>query len=88
MLLDKLKKILPNNNGNDYPKDFKQIIKNLYPESVPDGEAITFIWEAYRFSKKAHEGQMRRSGEPYFTHCSSVGIILSEWKMDTRTIAA
>jgi GTP pyrophosphokinase len=88
MLLDKLKKILPNNNGNDYPKDFQQIIKNLYPESVPDEEAITFIWEAYRFSKKAHEGQMRRSGEPYFTHCSSVGIILSEWKMDTRTIAA
>ena len=88
MLLDKLKKILPDNNGNDYPKDFQQIIKNLYPESVPDEAAIIFIWEAYCFSKKAHEGQMRRSGEPYFTHCSSVGIILSEWKMDTRTIAA
>ena len=31
---------------------------------------------------------MRRSGEPYFTHCSSVGVILSEWKMDSKTIAA
>ncbi|SVC21637.1 uncharacterized protein METZ01_LOCUS274491, partial [marine metagenome] len=48
MLLDKLKKILPDNNGNDYPEDFQQIIKNLYPGSVPDEEAITFIWEAYR----------------------------------------
>ena len=28
------------------------------------------------------------SGEPYFTHCSAVGIILSQWKMDARTIAA
>ena len=87
MLLEKLKKILPN-NGNEYPKEFRQIIKNIYLESDPDKEAVNFIWEAFRFSNNAHEGQKRRSGEPYFTHCASVGIILSEWKMDTRTIAA
>jgi len=87
MLLEKLKKILPN-NGNEYPKEFRQIIKNIYLESDPDKEAVTFIWEAFRYSKNAHKGQKRRSGEPYFTHCASVGIILSEWKMDTRTIAA
>ena len=87
MLLEKLKKILPN-NGNEYPKEFRQIIKNIYLESDPDKEAVNFIWEAFRYSKNAHKGQKRRSGEPYFTHCASVGIILSEWKMDTRTIAA
>jgi len=87
MLLEKLKKILPN-NGNEYPKEFRQIIKNIYLESDPDKEAVTFIWEAFEYSKNSHQGQKRLSGEPYFTHCASVGIILSEWKMDTRTIAA
>ena len=87
MLLDKLKNILPG-EGNEYPKDFRKIIQNLYPESDPDEEIISFVWDAYKFSKNAHEGQLRRSGEPYFTHCSSVGVILSEWKMDSKTIAA
>ena len=87
MLLDKLKKILPH-DGDDYPKDFQKIIQNLYPESDPDEEIINFVWDAYKFSKIAHEGQLRRSGEPYFIHCSAVGVILSEWKMDSKTIAA
>ena len=87
MFLDKLKNILPK-EGNEYPKDFRKIIQNLYPESDPDEEIISFVWDAYKFSKNAHEGQLRRSGEPYFTHCSSVGVILSEWKMDSKTIAA
>jgi GTP pyrophosphokinase len=87
MLLEKLKKILPN-FGNDYPKDFQKIIENLYKDSEPNENIIKFIWDAYIYSKDAHEGQLRRSGEPYFTHCSAVGIILSEWQMDSRTIAA
>ncbi|SVD40244.1 uncharacterized protein METZ01_LOCUS393098, partial [marine metagenome] len=32
MLLDKLKNILPG-EGNEYPKDFRKIIQNLYLES-------------------------------------------------------
>ena len=87
MLLDKLKNMLPK-EGSEYPKDFRKIIQNLYPESDPDEEIISFVWDAFKFSKSAHEGQLRRSGEPYFTHCSSVGVILSEWKMDSKTIAA
>ena len=87
MLLDKLKKILPN-DGNGYPKDFQHIIQNLYPDSDPNEKIIKFIWDAYNYSTEAHKGQLRRSGEPYFTHCSAVGIILSQWKMDANTIAA
>ena len=87
MLLDKLKKILPI-NGNVYPKDFQTIVQNLYSDSDPNEEIIKFVWDAYQYSKNAHEGQLRRSGKPYFTHCSAVGIILSKWKMDARTISA
>ncbi|GAB4521261.1 MAG: bifunctional (p)ppGpp synthetase/guanosine-3',5'-bis(diphosphate) 3'-pyrophosphohydrolase [Anaerolineales bacterium] len=36
------------------------------------------ILRAYRVAEKAHEGQMRASGEPYITHCLSVASILVE----------
>jgi GTP pyrophosphokinase len=51
-------------------------------------EDIFQIWEAYRFSVAAHEGQMRKSGEPYITHPVSVAGILAELHMDTPTIIA
>ena len=87
MLLDKLKSILPHDDS-DYPLDFQKIIKNLYSEIEPDDDKVLFIWDAYCFSRDAHGDQLRRSGKPYFTHCASVGITLSKWKMDSRTIAA
>ena len=87
MLLEKLKKILPK-NSKGYPLEFQKIIENLYPSSSPDDDIVCFIWNAYLFSQEAHKGQKRHSGKPYFTHCSSVGVTLSEWKMDSKTIAA
>ena len=47
-------KVIPN-NGNEYPKEFRQIIKNIYLESDPDKEAVNFIWEAFIFSHNAHK---------------------------------
>ena len=88
MLLDKLKSILPPHDDSNYPVDFQEIIQNLYPTSEPDDEKVLLIWKAYCFSQDAHKGQMRRSGKPYFSHCSSVGITLSNWKMDSTTIVA
>ena len=87
MLLDKLKKILPSSN-KDYPLEFQTIIKNLYTTTDPNDDNVLFIWDAFCFSRNAHTGQVRNSGKPYFSHCSSVGITLSKWKMDSRTIAA
>ena len=46
------------------------------------------LWKAYNLSKDWHKKQKRASGEPYFTHCESVAIILSEWKIDVDTIIA
>lgn len=46
------------------------------------------IKEAYEFSQKAHSGQKRNSGEPYFNHPYSTGLQLAEWKLDAITIAA
>ncbi len=45
------------------------------------------IQRAYIFSAKAHQGQIRLSGEPYLIHPLEVAGILSEMKLDEQTIA-
>ena len=47
---------------------------------------IDLVKKAYAFSEKAHEGQIRRSGEPYFTHPVSVAGILADLRLDDETI--
>lgn len=47
---------------------------------------LAAIEKAYKFSEKAHEGQFRRSGEPYVTHPLGVAAILAELHLDTATI--
>ncbi|MCK5376905.1 MAG: bifunctional (p)ppGpp synthetase/guanosine-3',5'-bis(diphosphate) 3'-pyrophosphohydrolase [Acidobacteria bacterium] len=43
---------------------------------------------AYVFGANRHQGQIRRSGEPYFTHPLTVAWILAEMELDEETIAA
>ena len=49
---------------------------------------IEIIEKAYVFSAKAHEGQVRLSGEAYLSHPLEVAWILTQMKMDILTIAA
>jgi guanosine-3',5'-bis(diphosphate) 3'-pyrophosphohydrolase len=42
---------------------------------------------AYVFSMKAHGSQKRASGDPYFSHPLEVAAILTNYKLDTATIA-
>lgn len=49
---------------------------------------IDQIQDAYRFSRDAHEGQFRSSGEPYITHPVAVATILAEMRLDYQTIIA
>ncbi|NLI58579.1 MAG: bifunctional (p)ppGpp synthetase/guanosine-3',5'-bis(diphosphate) 3'-pyrophosphohydrolase [Clostridium sp.] len=44
--------------------------------------------KSYDFSKKAHEGQNRVSGEPFFTHPLEVAFILAELELDCTSIIA
>ena len=46
------------------------------------------IQRAYSFAEKAHKGQKRKSGEPYFNHCLKTAEELARWKLDETTIAA
>jgi GTP diphosphokinase / guanosine-3',5'-bis(diphosphate) 3'-diphosphatase len=51
-------------------------------------EKVAIVKEAFDYATKAHEGQFRRSGEPYLEHPLQVAITLAELQMDTSTLAA
>lgn len=51
-------------------------------------EDVTFVEKAYAYAKRAHEGQLRYSGEPYFIHSAAAAKTLAEYGMDAATIAA
>ena len=45
------------------------------------------VKKAAEYAKKAHEGQFRESGEPYFVHPEHVANILADLGLDDETIA-
>jgi GTP pyrophosphokinase len=51
-------------------------------------EKIAVIERAYEFAAKAHEGQVRKSGEPYIEHPLHVAMILVNLQMDSSALAA
>ncbi|MEE1066171.1 MAG: bifunctional (p)ppGpp synthetase/guanosine-3',5'-bis(diphosphate) 3'-pyrophosphohydrolase [Acutalibacteraceae bacterium] len=53
-----------------------------------DKEDIEYIKKAYDIAREAHEGQFRRSGEPYIIHPVQVAKILYELGMDSESMIA
>ena len=53
----------------------------------PDAD-LSMIRKAYEFSAKAHEGQRRRSGEPYVQHPVAVAGVLTMLKTDVTAVVA
>ena len=58
-------------------------IKKYHPSSN-----LSDIEKAYKVAYKAHEGQKRKSGEPYIIHPLCVAIILAELELDKESIIA
>src|SRR3989338_5187798 len=67
---------------NSLNKIFKST-KHLFSESEKD-----LIGKSFYFAKKAHLGQKRNSGEPYFNHVFETAKNLAFFGMDVKTIAA
>lgn len=57
-------------------------IRSYFPQAD-----LKIIEKAYYFSERAHEGQIRRSGEPYISHPLSVAGILADLHLDLDSIA-
>ena len=49
---------------------------------------VAKLERAYLFARRAHDGQYRKSGEPYIVHPVEVAIILSQLNMDMQTVTA
>lgn len=49
---------------------------------------LALVEKAYRFAEEKHEGQKRKSGEPYFTHPVHVAYSLADLGLDTQSICA
>jgi len=49
---------------------------------------VDLLEKAYLFAANAHRGQMRKSGDPYFIHPTSVAGVIAELKLDVASICA
>ena len=58
-------------------------VKKYHPS-----DSVHMIEKAYEIASKAHEGQVRKSGEPYIIHPLCVAIILADLELDKETIVA
>ena len=62
-------------------EDLVALVRNYNPRCNS-----ALIRSAYAYGVKMHDGQLRKSGEPYFTHPVAVAAILTEQNLDDATI--
>ena len=53
-----------------------------------DRADLSVVERAYTVAARAHEGQFRKSGDPYITHPVAVAGLLADLGMDAATVAA
>ncbi len=75
---------LPGASRRDY--GLRHLVRTL--ESYLPGPQIEQIIEAYEYGAAAHEGQKRKSGEPYISHPVAVAQILADIHLDSQAIIA
>ncbi|MBI9014525.1 MAG: bifunctional (p)ppGpp synthetase/guanosine-3',5'-bis(diphosphate) 3'-pyrophosphohydrolase [Clostridiales bacterium] len=63
----------------EYIEKIKSINKNVDIEKLE---------KAFHYAQNAHEGQLRKSGEPFFIHPLAVSLIVAELEVDSDTIVA
>ncbi|OFK19362.1 GTP pyrophosphokinase [Aerococcus sp. HMSC072A12] len=64
----------------------KEEVLDLCKSYMPE-DKLAFVAKAADFAERAHRDQVRKSGEPYFTHPTQVASILAELHMDPDTVA-
>jgi guanosine-3',5'-bis(diphosphate) 3'-pyrophosphohydrolase len=68
----------------------EELLEELLAElaNYSDDADQELVTRAFRFAARAHEGQQRRSGEPFITHPTGVAKICAQLRLDEQTIAA
>lgn len=85
--INRVKKDISNPESFTPPEKLKeQLLQTM--EKIYDDKDIACVKRAYDVAYKAHDGQKRKSGEPYIIHPICVAIILAELELDKETIMA
>lgn len=85
--------VVANDNEPIAPESFEapEVLYNRLINKVcqyhPSAD-ISLLEKAYKIAYHAHEGQFRKSGEPYISHPLYVAIILAELELDKETLVA
>ena len=79
----KLKKMEEFVSPDKLYQELIQSVRKYHPSAD-----ISLIEKAYRVARESHEGQVRKSGEPYIIHPLKVAYILAELELDMETITA
>ena len=74
-------------NGG-YPLHTFEQLKEVYQSYITNEKDRKSIEDAYAFILKKHDGQLRRSGEPYYHHLIEVAYILANLQAGPATIVA
>lgn len=70
------------------PADSEDSLLSIKLKQYLKPQDIEQIWQGYRYAFQAHDGVVRKTGEPYITHPVSVACILADLHMDVPTILA
>ncbi len=63
--------------------DILDKVRSYHPSADAD-----LINKAYVYSARKHEGQLRKSGDPYFSHPVSVAEIIADMRLDAASVCA
>ncbi|HEX7461031.1 MAG TPA: bifunctional (p)ppGpp synthetase/guanosine-3',5'-bis(diphosphate) 3'-pyrophosphohydrolase [Dermatophilaceae bacterium] len=73
----------PRTDTNPVLEPLLRVVRSTHPKAD-----LAIIERAYATAEIAHQGQLRKSGDPYITHPLAVTTILAELGMDPATLAA
>jgi guanosine-3',5'-bis(diphosphate) 3'-pyrophosphohydrolase len=71
--------------GSDVPEYVRQLERVA---SYLPADQLALLRRAWKVGADAHEGQIRKSGEPYITHPVAVAQVLAELGLDAETLIA
>lgn len=63
-----------------------QLLEKVKQYMPPD--KVKLVQEAYEFSRDAHQGQKRLSGEPYIEHPLNIALTLADLRLDSSSLSA
>ncbi|HYY11407.1 MAG TPA: HD domain-containing protein [Kineosporiaceae bacterium] len=73
--------------GDDRPGEAFDALRSAFGAGLAPGD-VERLERVHAYVREAYEGQRRRSGDPYVTHCIGVAVLLAHWGRPLDTVLA